>query len=216
MKEPCRCNQVDDGRQDTGIEFVADMVIDTERASWQDLAYDALNDKHLEQILWELHEVNFRFEFQVLDRCARMDTPFESATDSNIALMECFLEMSFAAPATHTANHGIASYSQQERAHYLFAMARVMNKWKWVSQKGWIAKAHQLSWLPAEIDELEVEIACVYTQSFYNSFRRPPVLPHRLSDNAEKSISSFKIHHPILAPTIVNKPSTIINTAAKL
>ena len=198
--------------QDTETGFVADMVMDTSRAAWQSLAYGALNDNHLEQILWELHEVNFRFEFQALDRRARLNTPFETLPDSDIALMVCFLEMSFTVPATRTANHGIASSLNQERAHYLFAMARVMSNWKSVSQNGWITKTSTLCWSPEEIDELEAEIASVYTQSFYNSFRRPPVLPHRLSEAAEKSITGFKTHCPILAPFLNNNPSIIINT----
>ena len=198
--------------QDTETEFVADMMIQTERASWQNIAYDALNDNHLEQILWELHEINFRFEFQALDRRARMNTPFETLSDSDVALMACFPEMSFTVPTTHTANHGIASLSNRERAHYLFAMARVMSNWKSVNQNGWIAKTSKLHWSPEEIDELEAEIASMYTQSFYNSFRRPPVLPHRLSEAAEKSIPGFKTHSPIFAPIIINNPSIIINT----
>lgn len=202
--------------QDTGTEFVADMVINTERASWQGLAFNALDNKHLEQILWELHKINFRFEFQALDRRARMDTPFETLPDSDIALLTCFPEMSFAAPGIHTSNHGIAGFSHRERAHYLFAMARVMNKWKWISQKGWIAKVSKLRWLPEEIDELEAEIAHVYTQSFYNSFRRPPVLPHRLSDTAKNNILGFRTHYPLLAPIVDNSPTIIVNEAAIL
>ncbi len=201
--------------QDTGTGFVADMMINIERASWHGIAYDALNDNHLEQILWELHEINFRFEFQALDRRARVNTPFETLPDGDIALMGCFPEMSFAVPGVHTANHGIASLSNRERAHYLFAMAMVMSKWKSVNQNGLIVKMSKLHWSPEEIDELEAEVASLYTQSFYNSFRRPPVIPHRLSEAAKKSIPGFKTHHPFLAPIIVNNPSIIINTARK-
>ena len=195
---------------DNDLQMVQDIIFDSSHASWQGTPFDALEDKHFEQILWELHEINFRFEFQALDRRARIDTPFENSHNADIQLMACFPEHSFAIPPLCHANHGIASTSMRERAHYLFTMARVMKRWKWILKDGYISK-NQLRWSYDEIDSLEQEIASTYTQLFFDCFRRAPVTPHRLSDRAAGDVDLNRSLAIIFAPHIENA-SYIVNS----
>ena len=116
-------------------------------------------------------EINFRFEFQALDCRARTGTPYEDQPESEIMLMRCFPDQSFAVPSFSAANHGIASLSPRERAHYLFALARVMARWKSVNPNGLIVQTGQQQWSIEKINELESEIVTIYTQLFYDSFR---------------------------------------------
>ena len=202
-------------RENSDVQTQSTMEINSSRASWLGIPFDQLEPLHFQQILWELHELCFRFEFCALDCHARIGTPFENDGDSDILLINCVPENSFSVPTLATANHGIASSSVRECAHYLFAMARVMRRWRWSSSEGWISKASKLRWLPEEIDSLEKEIATTYTQSFWNCFRRAPVVPHHLSNDAsERNPIVGSSHLPILAPHVDNNASIVINLQA--
>lgn len=193
---------------------LADTVdLSTAGCSWHGIPFDELGQQHFEQILWELAEINFRFEFQALDRRARIHAPHEHLPGADIDLMACVPNHSFAIPALETANHGIASLSSQERAHYLLAVARVMSKWRWVDKNGWIVKVDKLRWSLAEIEGLEKEIAVFYTQTFYDCFRRAPVIPRRLSESACAARPLVGREHDIpVAPLIDNNATIILNT----
>ena len=80
-----------------------------------------------------------------------------------------------------------------------------------MSGDGWISKP-RLRWSLENIDTLEKEIAKMYTQSFWNSFRRAPVVPHRLSDMAaSRNPVAGQSHTPVFAPHVMNNPNIIIN-----
>lgn len=176
-----------------------------------------LRPENFEQILWELSEINFRFEFQALDRRGRRGTPYEQDINVDADLMACVPDGSFSTPSLITANHGIASSSPRERAHYLFAMARVMSKWSSANPTGWIVKTKKLQWSADELEGLEKEIASLYTQSFHDCFRRAAILPRRLSvDAVNACLLIGKEHTPQLAPYLENCPTIIINTFSTL
>ena len=179
-------------------------------STWHGLHFEQLKPEHFEQILWELSELNFRYEFQALDVRSRIGTPYEEE-EAHTAIMSCFPDLSFSVPSLLTANHGIASDSQRERAHYLLAMARVMSKWRWADQNGWIALVGKVKWSADELEKLEKEIAALYTQSFYQCFRRAAVLPRRLSEAAVKACPIPGQHSPQMAPTVKNNPTFIVN-----
>ena len=128
---------------DDGVEVSGQLDLSTKSVSWQDIPFSDLQTVHFEQILWEMAEINFRFEFQALDCWARTGTPYEDQPESEIMLMCCFPDQSFAVPSFSAANHGIASLSSRERAHYLFALARVMARWKSVNPNGLIVQTGQ-------------------------------------------------------------------------
>jgi hypothetical protein len=194
------------------IQATADIPFDDSQAAWHRIRFSELQEAHFEQILWELHEINFRFELQALDRRARIGTPFEDDPNAESLLAACTPGRTFSTASLHVANHGLASLSFQERSHYLLAMGRVMRRWRWVSSNGWISKAEKVSWKAAEIDALEKEIASSYTQLFFNCFRRAPIVPHRLSETAVSNMPHFGFpHEPVYAPIVENTSNVVIN-----
>lgn len=98
--------------------------------------------------------------------------------------MACFPEHSLTVLTLDTANHGLASLSLHEQAHYLFVITRVMKKWRWVTADGWIAKTDKLRWSLDDIDALEREITTAYTQTFWNCFHCAPIISHHLLEAA--------------------------------
>ena len=195
------------------VRIADELSLSTATSSWQGIAFDSLEAGHFEQILWELAELNFRFEFQALDRRARLGTPFqESVVDESLSA--CFPDRSLAVPSLFSANHGIASTRLRERAHYLFAMARVMSKWKGINNSAFrlISQTGQLRWSAKQVDTLETEIATFYTQSFYDYFRRPCVLPRQLSECATQALPYSSEHLPLRqAPFLDGDPTVLIN-----
>jgi hypothetical protein len=92
-----------------------------------------------------------------------------------------------------------------------------MKRWRFVAHCSWISKMDKLNWSPEELNMLEEEIARVYTQSFHNCFRRAPIVPHRLSENAvELSPLVGRVYYPVLAPRLENNPTFIVNKEATL
>ena len=196
---------------DPDVEVSNSLELACSGAAWHGIPFENLQDEHFEQILWELAEINFRFEFQALDRRARRNTPFESL-DVHSSLAACVPDLLFAVPSLSVANHGLASLSPRERSHYLFAMARVMSKWRGVDPEGWIVQTEKLQWDPKQLQALENEVASLYAQLFHDCFRRAPVIFRRLSDKAASALtSSHCIHEPILSPHVANNPMIILN-----
>ncbi len=112
---------------DSGIEVQSSIDFEQVNASWLGVPYGQLEQEHFKQILWELHKLCFRYEFRALDLRACLHTPFKDNPNSESLLMQCFPDYSLGVPMLHAANHGIASLSSQEWAHYLFTMAHVMS-----------------------------------------------------------------------------------------
>ena len=128
---------------------------------------------------------------------------------SHELLSKCFPNVSLIVPSLLVANHGIASSSAWERAHYFFAMCWIMVRWRQVNPRGLIIKIHKMKWSIKELDELEKEVAAFYTQSFYNCFRWAAVLPHRLSESAAQACPLVGHKH---IPSSCISSTTIINT----
>lgn len=198
---------------DSDIEVQSSIDLEQVNASWLGIPYGQLEREHFEQILWELHELCFRYEFRALDLRARLHTPFEDDPNTESLLMQCFPDNSHGVPMLHAANHGIASLSSRERAHYLFTMARVMSRWKGIPTRGLIAQTNKLRWSLDEVDALEREIAETYTQLFFNCFRRAAVVPHRLSDQAVgRNPLVGRSGEILLAPHVENNSTILINS----
>ncbi len=202
-------NNVDAG-SDVQIASNIDMNM---KPLWHGVPFEDLEPVHFEQMLWELSEINFRYEFQALDVRCRRGTPHEYDHNIQESLMACFPDGAFSVPSLLIANHGIASENRQERAHYLFAMARVMSKWRNVNPCGLIAKTGKLKWSPHELAALEEEIARFYTQTFHDCFRRAAVLPRRLSQPAVNACPLIgRKYVPRFDPVLDEEPTTIINS----
>ena len=171
---------------DSGIDIATSINTTRINTSWLGIPFDQLEPEHFEQILWELHEVNFQYEFRALDQRAHYRTPYSDDPHTENLLAACFPDSSFSFPTLHTANHhdGIVSSLHQEQAHYLFAMACVMSCWRGTENSVWAAKTSHLRWTVDQLCVLEKEIVQLYCQAFYNCFQCAPITPHCLSPAA--------------------------------
>ncbi|TFK57934.1 hypothetical protein BDN72DRAFT_907280, partial [Pluteus cervinus] len=161
--------------------------------TWNGKPFNTLTEADHQEILWELCELNFRYELVALDARA-FDTarPPVSATGSSTAkpkphqdlINDCF-------PNTNTtrslflfdlssANRGIASHDPEERHRYAIAFKTLMKTW--IGPHPASFADHEMAWTsPTEIMKLEKDVAQFYCRSFVKFFRRAPITPHRVS-----------------------------------
>jgi hypothetical protein len=151
---------------------------------WNGKTLETPSDLEREEILWELAELNFRFELQALDARA---TAAESRSDRQLLVTACF---PYGESGTATllvadlgaANHGLASQNWEEKAPYLQALRQLMATWR--GEIPPIIRTEKYRWSKQEIEDLEIAIANFYVRSFFNYFHRAPVVPRGLSHQA--------------------------------
>ena len=192
----------------TELDEVRELSLSTADACWEGRKVGELKAFDYERILWELAELNFRFEFQGLD--TRLSGTGEVGRQTRIR--RCFPGGCLLVVNWRAANHGIASEDVREKAHYLFVMASLMKEWVGVNGNGWIGRVTtQVQWTEDQIEHLETEVASVYTQCYFNSFRRAPIMPLRLSD---RSAPPSGWYTPALAPVMETARHVLINEVA--
>ena len=156
-----------------GVQFAG---FDRGRMVWNNREVETVTDAIREEVLWELSELNFRFELLALDSRA------STAKGNRQALVaDCFpgcTSGSLLVADLATANHGLADVDWEKRSIYLHALKRVMLSWP---NSPSIIQVEKFRWKDKDIDELERRICCFYVDSFYNHFRRAPIIPRRLS-----------------------------------
>jgi len=150
----------------------------SDELQWNGRVVENLTDLEREEIVWELCELNFRFELLALD--SRATTTLESNRQTLVS--ECFPGTSLLIADLGSANHGLASHSWEERALYLHALKRLMMTWR--GKVPPIIMAEKVRWTMDDIEDLEREVTKFYVVSFYNHFRRAPVVPRGLSHQA--------------------------------
>jgi hypothetical protein len=155
--------------------------------SWNDIGFDALEDRHFEEVLWELTELNFRFELAALD--CRMSG--STVSDRHHLVVKCFPDAvetrSLLIIKLECADQGLGSLNWQQRSRYLQALRRLMMGWTACTLPD-IIMEDKIVWKASELDTLEEAITKLYTQEFYDRFRRAPIVPRRLS-HATRTIS---------------------------
>jgi hypothetical protein len=142
-----------------------------------------LSDLQREEVLWELAELNFRFELLALDSRATTTTCSDSVRQQLVSA--CFPNCDsgpLLVADLGGANHGLASQDWEERARYLHALKRVMMSWQ--GELPSILKMEKVHWHALEVQELEDAITEFYVTSFYKHFQRPPIVPRGLSHSA--------------------------------
>lgn len=136
----------------------------------------------LQEVVWELYELNFRMEFRALD--ARLSTNAEDAEARDIALRECFpsrQQGDLLVVKVECANDGMAAKSWRDRAPYWIAFMQVVSTWARCPSSILICIDKPAErFTEEEFGKLEENLAMFYTQSFYNCFARAAVLPRRL------------------------------------
>jgi hypothetical protein len=151
---------------------------------WNGKVITSLNDLEREEILWELAELNFRFELLALDSRA---TSAPSVFSRQELIRDCFPgtkggDGALLVADLGAANHGLASENWEEKALYMQALRKIMMTWR--GDVPPIILAEKFQWTNREIEDLEDAIAVFYVRSFYNHFRRAPVVPRGLSHQA--------------------------------
>ena len=151
--------------------------------SWNGIDFDALGDRHFEEVLWELAELNLRFELAALDR--RMS----GSAERSYLIAKCFPDAaetgSLLVVKLECADLGLGSLDWQQRSKYLLALKRLMMGWTTCALPEIIKQdLEKIVWKASELDALEEAITKLYTQEFYDRFRRAPIVPRRLSHAA--------------------------------
>lgn len=156
---------------------LADADRDAE-VTWNGKAFKDLGKDDFEEILWELAELNFRFELMALD--LRAST---SQVDRQKLISACFPRTpggaSLIVVDLSVANHGLASPTLEERKEFLQALRKVMSSWH--REFSPIIGVEKYRWTDEEIVELETVLTTRYCKTFYAYFRRAPIVPRRLS-----------------------------------
>jgi hypothetical protein len=160
--------------------------------NWNGKVVKTLKDLEREEILWELAELNFRFELLALDARAA-STPCAFARQEWIRA--CFPggeggDSALLVADLGAANHGLASKNWEEKAPYLQALRKIMMTWRGDIPPIILAEKYQ--WTKREIEDLEDAVAMFYVRSFYNHFRRAPIVPRGLSHQ----VSLYRIPPP--------------------
>jgi hypothetical protein len=137
------------------------------------------------RVLWELFELNFRFELLALDRRASGANTEPEVLARQELVLTCFpgnpgLSGS-ASLLTVDSNHahlGLSAPSWQNRLPYIYALMEVMAGWEAKD----MVEFHIPAGTPTEDEVLIVEdsIAKFYAQTFFDYFGRAALLPHRL------------------------------------
>jgi hypothetical protein len=170
----------------------AGVAIDMSSASsdvfWREaqLSMGSMPDIRITQeILWELYELNFRFELIALDQRAQLAPKEESVAEESthqMWLTACFPNNSLLVADVSYANRGLTSPTIAARGLYLIAMKRLMKTWRGNVPAVIRDPPKNLSqgYSLQELGVLEEAVASFYTQSFFNHFGRAAILPHTL------------------------------------
>ncbi|KAJ6607265.1 hypothetical protein B0H10DRAFT_1956363 [Mycena sp. CBHHK59/15] len=145
----------------------------------QDLPHFSLEQNH--EIVWQVAETGFRFEFCALDRRASGQDRFNQAR-------ACFAgHMLVGVPLTMS-KQGWAAVTLEERHRYVRWTACLMLDWKTKSARPDIIRRIKVysEWSPADMERLETAVCQYYTQAFWEYFGRAAVLPMRLEHELEK------------------------------
>jgi hypothetical protein len=132
------------------------------------------------EIVWDLFEINFRFELFALD--SRASTVSRTNEDRVDLVDQCFAtKTSLFTDRTPQGNCGLVDDDWRERHHYLLAMFRLMATWEGkqppIFRK--LSEENEGTDLRKEqMKELEESIAQFYTQSFFDYFGRAALIPH--------------------------------------
>ncbi|TFK61574.1 hypothetical protein BDN72DRAFT_863504 [Pluteus cervinus] len=168
----------------TNSSQLALRTMDNVNAVWLGKPFADLDHADLEQVLWELTELNFRFELVALDKWAVVP-PKESEAkpaDRQSLVEACFWNVRrgslFTVPLS-SANKGLADHDWRKRSKYLLALKDLMKSWRG-DKPASLLTPDKLRWGEVGVLELEEDLAKFYTQSFFNYARRAPILPRHL------------------------------------
>ncbi|KAJ7874912.1 hypothetical protein B0H13DRAFT_1894399 [Mycena leptocephala] len=147
--------------QACGIDVLTDFPVPSE-------AVPTMRLHTIKELLWELAEINFRYEFLALDaRASGLDRPDECR--------RCFAGEGLIGLDFRESQRGLAALGAMDRLPYLLCAAGLMCTWR-SNRK----KAYGFGVDANAVRQLERRVAQYYTQSFYELFGQAAVVPMRL------------------------------------
>ena len=142
------------------------------------------SDDVVQQILWELYEVNFLHELLSLDHraCANLDlSDTAQLLERQILISQCFPRSSFRPVTIPSENRGLAADNFEECFRFVTALLLVMKSWKGDKPVIFGVSSDNLrDFSQRAAMDMENRIARYYCQQFYNYFGRAAQIPHRL------------------------------------
>jgi hypothetical protein len=151
---------------------------------WKSRSYlpGALPAEHVvRQILWELYELNFTYEFISLDRraCESLDLLDNGKLLERESLIsKCFVIDTFKSAPLPNLNRGLAADNFRERLPYLQQMILVMKSWRGMKPPEFYRADPPP--VDQQAEDLEKIVSKYYCQEFYRYFGRAAQVLHRL------------------------------------
>ncbi|KAJ7290559.1 hypothetical protein C8J57DRAFT_1493266 [Mycena rebaudengoi] len=139
-----------------------------------------------QEIVWQVAETSFRFEFCSLDRRA-------SKKDRVDAVKACFAGGMLLGTPLEFSKRGWAATAIEERHRYVVRTATLMLDWTTKSPRPNIIRcvAERMPWSASLMQDLEKAVCVYYTQAFWEHFGQAAVLPlcldHELDVEKEDS-----------------------------
>ncbi|KAJ7872096.1 hypothetical protein B0H13DRAFT_2059570 [Mycena leptocephala] len=133
-------------------------------------------------IVWQVAETSFRFEFCSLDRRA-------SKKDRLDEVKACFAGHMLIGVPLGLSKCGWVATAIEERHRYVMRAANLMLDWMTNSARPNIIGpgiAQRLNWSPSEMQALETAVCRYYTQAFWEHFGHAAIVPLRLDHDVEK------------------------------
>ncbi|KAJ7122124.1 hypothetical protein C8R44DRAFT_735842 [Mycena epipterygia] len=133
-----------------------------------------------QEIVWQVAETSFRFEFCSLDRRA-------SGKHRLAEVLECFAGHMLIGAPLEISKVGWAATAIEDRHRYAMRTARLMLDWTTKTPRPNIIRrvAERLSWSPLDMQALETAVCSYYTQAFWEYFGRAAVVPMCLIDDGQ-------------------------------
>ncbi|KAK0492021.1 hypothetical protein EDD18DRAFT_1358443 [Armillaria luteobubalina] len=161
-------------------ELTVKASVSDQRAQWRDKDSSSLSLEDIRKILWELAEVNFCTEFQVLDRklCGN------ESIRHQMLIGQCFpngkANMLHRVPLG-SANYGLTHSNWLEHAPYIFTMCRCMQQWNNCPSSLSPSSNQKGGYSESEVEVIEQEMAYFYAESFFMNFGQEPIFPCNLT-----------------------------------
>ncbi|KAJ7836708.1 hypothetical protein B0H13DRAFT_2368589 [Mycena leptocephala] len=134
------------------------------------------------EIVWQVAETSFRFEFCSLDRRASQKNRLDE-------VKACFAGHMLVGVPLEMSQRGWAATTLEERHRYVRRTATLMLDWTTQSPRPNIIRHvadRIMNWSPTDMEALESTVCCYYTQAFWEHFGRAAVVPLRLDHELEK------------------------------
>ena len=132
--------------------------------------------------LWELTELNFRFELLALDAHASGLSSNQDEHERQAMVLRCFNVPSLIVVDAQRPNVGLQAHDWRERLPFLLALRALMRDWDGLKPTPLLQPdlaSHDM-YTEAEVQQLEHHVARFYTQTFYRLFGRAAVIPTQL------------------------------------